>query len=37
VGRRRAAGDRAPDQVVEMAFLGDVERVAVVGAEGEER
>jgi hypothetical protein len=37
VRRGRAARDGAADQVVEMAFLGDVERIAVVGAEAEER
>ena len=36
-GERRAAeADRRADHAVEMALLGDVERVAVVGAEGEE-
>ncbi len=34
---RRAGGNRAAYQVVDMALLGDVERVAVVGAEGDER
>ena len=33
VERRRAAADGGTDQVVDVAFLGDVERVAVVGAE----
>eukprot|EP01035_Chromulina_nebulosa_P002406 gene2406-3249_t len=32
----RAAGDGGADHEVEMAFLGDIERVAVVGAEREE-
>ena len=34
--RRAAAGDQRADHVVEMPLLGDVERVAVVGAEREE-
>ena len=35
--RRRAQRNRGADDEVEMALLGDVERIAVVGAEGEER
>ena len=35
--RRRAKLDRGADDKVEMAFLRDVERIAVVGAEGDER
>ena len=35
--RRRAAPDQRADHVVEMALLGDVERIAVVGAKREER
>ena len=35
--RRRAEPDRGADQEVEVALLGDVERIAVVGAEGDER
>ena len=35
--RRRAELDRGADQEIEMALLGDVERIAVVGAEGDER
>ena len=34
--RRAAAGDQRADHVVEVTLLGDVERVAVVGAEREE-
>ena len=34
--RRAAAGDQHADHVVEVTLLGDVERVAVVGAEREE-
>ena len=34
--RRRAEPDRGADEEIEMAFLGDVERIAVVGAEGDE-
>ena len=34
--RRRAEPDRGADEEVEMALLGDVERIAVVGAEGDE-
>ena len=34
--RRRAELDRGADEKIEMAFLGDVERIAVVGAEGDE-
>ena len=34
--RRRAERDRRADEEVEMALLGDVERIAVVGAEGDE-
>ena len=33
--RRRAERDRGADHVVEVALLGDVERIAVVGAEGD--
>ena len=36
VERPHAAADGGADQVVDMAFLGDVERVAVVGAERQE-
>ena len=35
--RRRAKLDRGADEKIEMALLGDVERIAVVGAEGDER
>ena len=35
--RRRAKLDRRADDEVEMALLRDVERIAVVGAEGDER
>ena len=37
VERPHAAADGGADQVVDVAFLGDVERVAVVGAERQER
>ena len=37
VVQRAALGDQAANGAVEMAFLGDVERVAVIGAEGDER
>src|SRR5260370_1385488 len=36
IERPHAAADGGADQVVDMAFLGDVERVAVVGAERQE-
>ena len=36
VMQRAAHGDEAADGAVEMAFLGDVERIAVIGAEGDE-
>ena len=35
--RRRAERDRGADDEIEVAFLGDVERIAVVGAEGDVR
>ena len=35
--RRRAKLDRRADHEIEMALLRDVERIAVVGAEGDER
>ena len=35
--RRRAELDRRADHEIEMALLRDVERIAVVGAEGDER
>ena len=35
--RRRAKLDRGADDKIEMALLRDVERIAVVGAEGDER
>ena len=35
--RRRAKLDRGADHEVEMALLRDVERIAIVGAEGDER
>src|ERR1700684_3447931 len=34
---RRAKLDRGADEKVEMALLRDVERIAIVGAEGDER
>ncbi len=37
IERPHTAADGGADQVVDMAFLGDIERVAIVGAEGEER
>ena len=37
VERPHAAADGGADQVIDVALLGDVERVAVVGAEGQER
>src|SRR6202453_2143236 len=35
--RRRAKLDRGADEKVEMTLLRDVERIAIVGAEGDER
>ena len=35
--RRRAERDRGADDEIEMAFFRDVERIAVVGAKGDER
>ena len=37
VERPHATADGGADHVVEMAFLGDVERIAIVGAERQER
>ncbi len=34
--QRTAEADQRPDHVVEMAFLGDIERIAVVGAQAHE-